>query len=809
MIIPEHLPAFSQTLLAGGYNLFVGSGVSLDSKNGARQFLRSAEVLRQELCRLKGARENTSLPRVVALLNQGEVQQYLTVPYSRCTPGPSIKHLPNYLWRRLFSLNIDDAVEALYEAPSSCAKQSIVPINYDAPLEPTPNRNELHAIHLHGWVREAASGYVFSTTEYARVMRGLNPWMHMLSEILATEPFIIAGTSLNEIDLEYYLSHRSSASPRRGKGPSLLIEPNPDVATEADCRRYELLLVKATFQDFLEWIHREFPTPPTIAELVIPPAQNLFPGASQLELLKFFTDFQLIAAHTRPAPQTPPAFLYGRQPTWEELDAHIDIPRLANLRLEERLPSPSKDPTRSRATILLDEPGTGKSTVARRVVHDLANLGRPVLAVQTLNRLDVSNAIAVLKGATSPVILLVDNLADYVEQVVEILENSELVGRVTVLGADRSYRKEHLDVLLRNIPIVVTDVESMTRAEILQLIERYRGYGLIGAPSALTDPESFASRIAQDSVAIAVCRILSDFRPLDAIVDSLWSACPHDDRDTFAVVALAQHCYGAGLRYSVANRLAEPARGLGPLLADSAPLRLTENPLNDEYLLPLNPTIANRLIHRLANRDQDTLTSLFVLLAGALAPHVNVRAIMKRSPEARLAGRLFDYDKVVKELIGRHAEAFYLAVQGEWAWNSRYWEQRALLAAESDLKTALQYARHAVSLERHSFTLTTLAKILLDTMLNSHEDSKVLFDEAFSHLESAIQREAQRHRSSVHPFGTLLTGTIRYLERNGRLTDLQRQRLSGYTIEARSRFPGDPLIEASLRKLDPLLSSPP
>src|SRR5262245_66414599 len=107
MIKSELLPALSQTLLAGGYNLLLGSCIALDSKNGALQLLRSTETLRQDLCRLKGARDNTSLSRVAALLNDREIQEHLVVPYSKCAPGSSLQYLPHFLWRRLFTLNID------------------------------------------------------------------------------------------------------------------------------------------------------------------------------------------------------------------------------------------------------------------------------------------------------------------------------------------------------------------------------------------------------------------------------------------------------------------------------------------------------------------------------------------------------------------------------------------------------------------------------------------------------------------------------------------------------------------------------
>ena len=157
----------------------------------------------------------------------------------------------------MFTFNVDDVIEKLYNS-SAFAKQSLRPINYRYLLEPTPDSGELQAVHLHGWVGEPHEEFVFSHTEYARVMRELNPWTHMLSEILATEPFIISGTSLNEGDLEYYLSTRSLTTPRKDRGPSLLVEPYPTIVTEKDCERYGLILVPATFGDFMQWLRKVF-----------------------------------------------------------------------------------------------------------------------------------------------------------------------------------------------------------------------------------------------------------------------------------------------------------------------------------------------------------------------------------------------------------------------------------------------------------------------------------------------------------------------------------------------------------------------
>ena len=93
--------------------------------------------------------------------------------------------MPLFLWR-LFTFNVDDVLENLYQGTR---KQNLVPLNFSAPFEPTPERRELQAIHLHGSALWPEDGFVFAVTEYVKVMSSLNPWMHPLAEILATEPF--------------------------------------------------------------------------------------------------------------------------------------------------------------------------------------------------------------------------------------------------------------------------------------------------------------------------------------------------------------------------------------------------------------------------------------------------------------------------------------------------------------------------------------------------------------------------------------------------------------------------------------------
>jgi hypothetical protein len=174
---------------------------------------------------------------------------------------------------------------------------------------------------------------------------------------------------------------------------------------------------------------------------------------------------------------------------------------------------------------------------------------------------------------------------------------------------------------------------------------------------------------------------------------------------------------------------------------------------------------------------------------------------MLRSPEARLAGWWVDADKTVRPFLDNAAEEFFISVQKQWEWNSRYWEQRALLVGDGDLDIAISYARCAVAIEKHPFPLTTLSKLLLRQMERSKTERKSSFDEALMKLCDAIESAAQRSRISVHPFSVMIAGTARYLELGGVISSTQTELITSYAVEAKSLFGGNSVIVSALRRL--------
>lgn len=773
MLNHEHLSQLRASLFAGHYNLLLGSGVSIDSTGTGKKPLQAASDLTAALCDLKKVSARTPLSRVSLLLTPEETEQYLTIPFSNCKPGETVKRITGFVWKSIFTFNIDDALEAAYESTSR-RRQRAESVNYDENYRTTSNRGHVPIVHLHGFVREPEKKYVFSVSEYARVTRGLNPWMHVLSELLASEPFIVAGTSLNESDLDYYLTERTDTSLRTNRGPSILVEPFPDAITESLCARHGFVLVKATFSSFLNWLVQNIGHPPSVEQLTVPSIEGLFTRSFGPDgQLEFFSSFEFVKPVGPNPVGEPSPFFYGRAPRWSDLESSLDLPTDDERRLSASVRNHLEgDAHRTKLFVLLAESGSGKTTTIRRVAYDLAREGRIVLNLTGKLALDAVNTRLALSCLTKAAAIFIDNVADHASSLRATLADLNLTKPIAVVCADRDYRRDHVDRLLGDLALDYFSINPWNVGLLQDLIEKFRRAGLVGSAEALRLPAKFAQMLVDEPIAIAGCRILNNFKPLDVIVHSLWQDASPSDQNSYAIAALAEFCYSGGILYPILER-AQSNTGLRDQLSLAVPLPLAFSEDGD-YVLPLHPAVGERLLGYLARDKGPLILELFKNLANALAPYVNRRTIIDRTPEARLSGRLFNADRVVKPLLRDRSKEFYQQVQEGWQWNSRYWEQRAILTQQTDIDGAIQFARHAVAIEEHPFPQTTLASLLVRKMELTAGPAEMLFEEVCVLLGSALRDEAKRGwRPTPHPYSALFHGANVYLRAGGRLSPKQ------------------------------------
>jgi hypothetical protein len=297
--------------------------------------------------------------------------------------------------------------------------------------------------------------------------------------------------------------------------------------------------------------------------------------------------------------------------------------------------------------------------------------------------------------------------------------------------------------------------------------------GIVGSAEAVANPRRFASMIAENTVAEGVCRILNDFRPLRAIARSLWNDTDVEGRSVYIAVALAYYCHPVGVRQDIISDLYKQQLVDELSLAD-APLKISTNPDESEYLVPSNPMLGSLLLEELASHKPERLLQIAIELANGLAPFVTRRTIKQRTPEARLAGRLFDADGLMPNLLKEKFNDFLELTNEQWKWNSRYWEQLALWMSSKDRAVAIQHARHAVAIERHPFPMTTLAKVLFSSANSSSPPRADHFKEALDLMEETLKIEASWERGRTRTaYGAVVDGVQAYRQAGGTLTPEQ------------------------------------
>lgn len=806
MLSSSELEQIKSSLFAGHYNLLLGSGISMDSTNGAGQKLKSAGALAEELIALKGLRPNTPLSRATMTLDEREIDKYVTKPFSSCRAGATVKQITSFVWKTAFTFNIDDALEAAYETTQH-PKQKLESVNFDEHYRTSKDKSQLLAIHLHGFTRQSEKGYVFSSTEYARVTRGNNSWMHILSELIASEPFIIAGTSLNEPDLEYYLAGRTEATARTNRGPSILVEPFPDKITELLCKQHGLTLVKATMADFLGWLIATIGRTPSVSELTVPSVQGIFSSKITAEQkIIFFSDFELVKKSTKNPEGEISPFHFGKAPRWSDLESLCDIPTDDELRLgaivRNWLTSKDQHP---KVLCLTAEPGAGKTTILRRTAYELCKEGVAVFSLSLNSAMDADNVAEILSEINIPVVIVIDGLGTHATSLRSVISNLKTKNSVIFICADRDYRRNHIDRVIGDLNIDFLPVSNWNQNRYELLIEKLFKLGLLAQYESVHYPKQYASGLVGDSVAIATCRALNNFKPIDSIVRSVWKDASPDDKRSYTVAALGEHCCEGGIFYPILEK-AHPNNSLKNQLKNACPLPLAYAEDTD-YVYPLHPVIADRLLQMLAKEKPEWLHDIFCALANALAPHVNRKTTIARTPESRLASRLFSSENVVRPLLGIFADSFYEKSHDAWKWNPRYWEQRALLTQSTNIDLAIQYARHAVAIEEHPFPWTTLASLLvkkLDTLENSHGS---IFEEVIDLLQKVIRHEraSRSWRPTPHPYTVLFHAASIFLKADGKIAPKVLEWLTQQTDYCKNTFPRDKGLAADIAKIENFL----
>ncbi|MCL6707882.1 SIR2 family protein [Pseudomonas sp. R2.Fl] len=760
------------------YYLLCGSGTSLDSV-GQRGPMKSGMQLADAINKHKGLAKTTSLQRGARALSQSDKQIFLTEGYRCVSPGITSKRILSYAWKRIFTFNIDDVFESILseviKEPNFDLGNPII-YNFDDTYGEPDFAAVQDVVHLHGFVRKPDAGYVFSLNDYMKTLGRNNAWVAVLTQLMAAEPFVITGTSLEEPDVEYYLTKRVPSVADTQDYRSIIVEPFPDPIMEQISEEHGYVIFRGTVEQFLQRMH-ELAGPPNPKKNHAANVREIsLPSFEKGDAARFNATFEVPPVN--PDKDIPRSWLLlGDEPKWDHFAAAHDVRRDVESSIIGKIEHAMKDPGVS-AVILLGEPGCGKSILLRRIAYNIRRSTKNVLYFKGVEACTASLAAQAIRSLGSQTLIFCDNVADSANYFSDIVSEADGSG-ATIIAMERSYRRPYLESAFGRQSTLFIDLpQDISQKEAKRLIRAFEEEGV--AEHGVFDQDQLNKRsrdLSNDVFAIASCRIQNNFASFDKIVGALRSEVDESYERAYLTIALGRLCFANG----VSRTIVGSATGIYISASNnpiSAPLPVVKSPIQNGYLVPSRAVVGDRLVLITSRENKKKLLSIFEDLANALAPHVNPRNVKARTPESKLAAGLLDYDRLVKVYIDLHAESFYENIENLWGWNSRFWDQKALLkldrylaAPENNvlLDESIQHARFATSIENHPLSNTTLARVLFTAMKSKQREKDVLFSEAFDLLIKSIRVESGWGRMKATSFAVLFNGVLEYVQLGGGL----------------------------------------
>lgn len=252
-----------EVLLNSNPMLFLGAGFSYESTNkyGA---MATGKILKEEIFErfVKGNVSETEeqeindyrLQELCSFVNnylerKEDLRQYLVDRFRDVSPAEFHYLLAKYPWKKIYTVNIDDLVEHI------CYKKHVDFVVQNTSKEKIV-KNEMEYVKLHGCVNEPEEPLIFSKEEYNELISSRLNFKHnkLISDI-QNENFVFVGASLEEIDIDFYITRYENAGHFR-KGKIFFIEPCPTLKLKSRVKRLGGFIIEWTTEEFLKFVEK-------------------------------------------------------------------------------------------------------------------------------------------------------------------------------------------------------------------------------------------------------------------------------------------------------------------------------------------------------------------------------------------------------------------------------------------------------------------------------------------------------------------------------------------------------------------------
>lgn len=489
-------PNIKNAIIKGDLILFLGAGAACSSLNKYGESLPLANALAKDMSeneRFNEPYDDEPLSIVYSSLKSkyhNQVDDYLEDKLRFCTPSPAYQHIASFAWKRIYTINIDDAMDKALLKHSKqdiniCGMRSAYK-NSDATF------SRLEFIKLHGSVDRLEDGVIFSPDEYAYLSSSPHHWYSMLPQEYMDSVFLFIGTKLNEPAFEKVLADYRIKFNDVGRRQYLLVPSMKEHEINSLQSRYNIEYISGTIEDFSAWLAQEFPSPITPQQLYY--ANNLYltdgiqNSLNTNTISNILTDEKLRILNSVTPLGRPffnsvknisqdsgeKAFYTGMKPTWEDIKS--EIPAELKILVEFRnfvlknieIAEPS-------LTLLVGPAGSGKTTTLMQTAYAISKAcDIPVFWYRGVEDLDI--VIQEIDNLYNKYVLFIDKISDHIKSIKKLI-NKKGLSKCKLIGTERkNIWIKKCEATLVSIA-QVKEVNRFAEEDVLNILIKLQKYG--------------------------------------------------------------------------------------------------------------------------------------------------------------------------------------------------------------------------------------------------------------------------------------------------------------------------------------------
>jgi len=681
--------------------------------------------------------------------------------------------LSKQYWHRIYTTNIGDLVERIYEKP-------ILPLTLDTCVNPMddfrerdPFLGKLQFIKLNGSIENDPTTYTFSARQYAKRSTDFDIWYDHFVRDYMTRVTIFIGTNLNEPLFWRHIELRQRRGVREPefRPRSYLVCPKISTPRKDILSEFNIVPIELDAEGFFTWLEKSIGSPPTIdvvIEAYNPTLTTIFKlrlgelkPPEILRLQNFYSNFELVKIEEPSSSHRRKSYLLGKEPDWQDLYHDVDAWRDINGEFISEIESCLPKDDEVHVVALLGTAGSGKSTILKRAALHFCAKGFPCFYSTSEQLLNYRDFIGALETIDKRLLIFLDDTDFALRWLARIVEHCKNADKKPIfIVASRINRYERwAGQLLKTVTVKEVLAPDLSDDDINRLIEKLSEEELLGRLRGLGHKERFSEfKIRAKKQILVAMREATEGRDFDEIIKHEYNDIePHEAKTLYLCIALACSEHH---RLSIQQILAasdERSSATFSYLNKNLRGLITQFSGHSDYFEARHPIIATLIVDDIAVRPD--LLEAYEQLLPVLAHDIG-RNTDFGNRIFRLYRRLINHLAIYKRFAQKieFARSIYESVKHYVSGDCHFWLQYGSLELEyGELSYASNYLAQAESIEpTDDFVLTAKGHLRYRQAreAESYQTAERLLEEARDLITNQIATRPEYSPHSFHIFGS-------------------------------------------------------